>query len=284
MSPISITHADDGTPLANYRWEPNPASGAQAHGGGAASGGIYLLHGMSEYAGRYHALAEWLNARGWRVAAHDHRGHGRSGGARAGLRRAEDLVHDAQARLAAFANDLGQAPVLLGHSMGGLVAARLALDASVPLRGLILLSPALKLHLGPTTRQLLGGLARLAPGLPLPHRSLKPRLTHDQVAADTYARDALVNRRITPRLVQFIATEGPKVLARAHTLQTRTLLLVAGDDRVVDASGSRAFASAAPPGKVAMRWYEQAWHELLHESAEIARPVYGDLDTWLAGV
>lgn len=280
MSPISLTAADDGTPLANYRWDPAATTLARAGGGR----GVYILHGLSEYAGRYEALADWLTSRGWRVAAHDHRGHGRSGGRRAALRSANDLVHDAGQRLQAFTDELGTPPVVLGHSMGGLIAARLALDGATPLAGLVLLSPAFALHLGSLQRAALAGLARTLPGLPLAHRRARPQLTHDQVVADAYARDPLVNRWVTPRLAHFIATAGPAVVAQARQLQVRTLLLVAGDDRVVDAGGSRAFANAAPPGKVALRWYDQAWHELLHETAELARPVYADLDAWLAGV
>ncbi|MFU2068551.1 alpha/beta hydrolase, partial [Bordetella hinzii] len=72
MSPILLDPAlaGDGTPLARYRWPtPCPRPGAAA----------YILHGLGEHAGRHDRLARWLAARGWQVAAHDHRGHGRSG-------------------------------------------------------------------------------------------------------------------------------------------------------------------------------------------------------------
>ncbi len=41
-------------------------------------GVVQLVHGMSEYAGRYHEFAEYLNSRGYIVFADDHRGHGRT--------------------------------------------------------------------------------------------------------------------------------------------------------------------------------------------------------------
>ncbi|WP_376751092.1 serine aminopeptidase domain-containing protein, partial [Achromobacter mucicolens] len=94
--------APDGTPLANYSWPaapnvPPPIAGLEDSGArpetagpgmagpgmarpGKARPSIYLLHGLSEHAGRYDRLARWLTARGWDVGAHDHRGHGRSGG------------------------------------------------------------------------------------------------------------------------------------------------------------------------------------------------------------
>lgn len=41
-------------------------------------GVIQLLHGMSEYAGRYDEFARYFNSRGYIVFADDHRGHGRT--------------------------------------------------------------------------------------------------------------------------------------------------------------------------------------------------------------
>lgn len=277
-----MTDADDGIALANYRWQVSSRHTAPHRP--QVQRGVYILHGLSEYAGRYDALAGWLNSRGWDVAAHDHRGHGRSQGRRACLRQPDDLIRDAAQRLRAYAEQLGHPPILLGHSMGGLIAARLALQNDIPLSGLILLSPALGLHLGPVTRKLLHMLSIVTPHMRLRHRSHRPQLTHNQVAADTYARDPLVNKGVSPGLAQFIASEGPKVMQEAPRLQVRTLMLVAGDDRVVDPAACRAFFDAAPPGKIALRWYDQAWHELLHETPEIARAVYADIDAWLGGV
>lgn len=269
-----MTSAADGTAIATYRWAVSPSAGRR--------GAVYLLHGLSEYAGRYEHVAGWLNARGWQVGAHDHRGHGRSGGKRATLSRADDLMEDAEQQLAAYTQETGLKPVLLGHSMGGLVATLIAQRGKVELAGLVLASPALKLSLSPAQKLLLNILRPIAPKLRLPHFRRRPKLSHDQVVTDLYLQDPLVNRVITPRLAAFIEGSGPLAIRSAAGLRVRTLLLVAGDDQVVDSSGSREFANAAPPGKLALRWYDNAWHELLNESAEIATPVYADLDTWLA--
>jgi len=44
----------------------------------APCGVVQLLHGMSEYAGRYDAFARYMNSRGYIVFADDHRAHGRT--------------------------------------------------------------------------------------------------------------------------------------------------------------------------------------------------------------
>jgi len=274
LSPISTTAAPDGTELATYRWDSAAVDRR----------GVYILHGLSEYAGRYDRLARWLNARGWQVAAHDHRGHGRSGGRRAALRQADDLVADAVPQIAAFARELGRPPVLLGHSMGAAVAALIALRRLTALQGLVLCSPPFKVRVPRWLRAALNLLADVAPDLGLRHKLATPRLSHDKAAVAAYHADPLVNRALTGRLARFIDLGGREALERAPTLAVRTLLLVAGDDSVVDPAGSREFAERAPAGQLEMRWYDAAWHELFNETPELAAPVYADLENWLAAL
>lgn len=271
-----MTPAQDETLLASYRWAL-PA-------GVESRRGVYLLHGLSEYAGRYEHVAAWLNARGWDVAAHDHRGHGRSEGRRATLRRSDDLIVDAEQQIAAYAQVLGAPPVVLGHSMGGLIAAHVALRAKLELAGLVLCSPALRIAISRFQRSLLGALRAIAPSLPVPNNNRRAQLSHDQAVADAYATDPLVNRVITARLAAFIADYGPLAIAQAGDLRVRTLLMVAGADSLLDNTGSREFADRAPPGRLAVRWYDQAWHEILNESSQLAGPAYADLDAWLAEI
>src|SRR5690606_31688296 len=111
-----------------------------------------------------------------------------------------------------------------------------------------------------------------------------PRLSHDQAVVDSYLSDPMVTRVITARLAGFLANGGSAALSDAPTLRWRTLMLVAGDDQIVHAEDSRKFAHAAAPGKLALRWYDQAWHEVLNEAPEIANSVYADLDAWLTQI
>ncbi|VFR38889.1 Lysophospholipase; Monoglyceride lipase; putative [plant metagenome] len=274
LSPISMTDTPDGMQLACYRWEPDPAV---AHGRG-----IYMLHGLGEHAGRHDRLACWLADRGWQVAAHDHRGHGRSTGHRATLRHPDDLVEDAVRQLRAWSAELAQPPVLLGHSLGGLLAARIGLRGDLPLDGLVLASPPFQVTLPAWKTEALKLLANWAPDLRVGHGLRTLQISHDPIAVRAYYDDPLVHDRMTGKLARFIHDAGAQALADAPTLRWRTLLLVAGADAIVDPAGSRAFADHAPPGMLALRWYDRAWHELFNETPELAAPVYADLDHWLA--
>jgi alpha-beta hydrolase superfamily lysophospholipase len=269
-----MTTAPDGTQLAMHRWTPSETAGLVRRP-------AYLLHGLGEHAGRYDGLVRWLDERGWSVAAHDHRGHGRSSGKRGSLRHEEDLVLDAEHRLAEYARETGEPPLLIGHSLGALVAARIALRANVPLAGVVLSSPPFAIQLPGTQRLLLNMLGNMAPDLRVSTGLQASKLSHDQAVIDAYENDPLVHDRITARLARFIEQAGAASIAEAHTLTWRTLLLVSGADGIVDPAGSRRFADSAAPGKLALRWYPQGYHEIFNETPEFAEPVYADLQAWL---
>jgi len=266
--------ASDGENLAVYDW-PRPD---------APRATVLLVHGLGEHAGRYDALARHLGAWGYAVRGYDHYGHGESSGPRGGLpwdtRLLDDLtdiVDATRARMPA-----GQPLVLLGHSMGGLVAARFVALGLRPVDALVLSSPALDAGLGPVQKLLLATLQRIAPNLRVGNGLDAHYLSHDASVVRAYLADPLCHDRISARLARFIAEAGPATVARAAHWQVPTLLLWAGADRLVNPAGSRAFASAAPKERVQAHCFEPLYHELFNESPELAEPVLERLQHWLA--
>src|SRR4051794_21601302 len=86
---------------------------------------VLLSHGYGEHARRYDHVAERLNDEGAVVYAPDHWGHGRSQGERALAEDLEGAVEDLHLVAEQAAGDHPGLPVaLIGHSMGGLIAAR----------------------------------------------------------------------------------------------------------------------------------------------------------------
>lgn len=266
--------ASDGENLAVYDWPLPDAPRAT----------VLLVHGLGEHAGRYDALARHLGAWGYAVRGYDHYGHGESSGPRGGLpwdtRLLDDLtdiVDATRARMPA-----GQPLVLLGHSMGGLVAARFVALGIRPVDALVLSSPAFDAGLGPVQKLLLATLQRIAPNLRVGNGLDAHYLSHDASVVRAYLADPLCHDRISVRLARFIAEAGPATVARAAHWQVPTLLLWAGADRLVNPAGSRAFASAAPKERVQAHCFEPLYHELFNESPELAEPVLERLQHWLA--
>lgn len=265
---LSLSGAD-GTPLSVSDWLIDAPAGD----------GIVLMHGLGEHRGRYAHVARFFNDCGFSVRAYDHRGHGRSGGARGDVPDIETLAQDAKIAVDDFARNLSSPPLLLGHSMGGLFAAYFATRTLSPLRGLILSSPALRIRLSGTQKLLLQVLGAVAPGFGIPNGLDSKYLSHRQAVVDAYDSDPLVHPKISARLLRAMLQAIDFVQAHAPTLDVKTLLVVAGEDRLVDAAGSSEFFGRLAPGVGSMHKYPGLYHELFNEVE--AERVFGDIRAWI---
>lgn len=252
------------------------------------AGTALLVHGLGEHAGRYAHVASVLTGLGVAVRSWDQRGFGASGGARGAIPHPAALLDDTRLIFEALAAEACAAgdeatPFLIGHSMGGVVAARAATGGWITPRGLVLSSPALLTHATRAERVAAAVCARLVPNLAVPHRRLLDALSHDTAVSAAVRADALCHGRFTARLAHFILDAGAAALRDAHTFDVPTLLLVAGEDRLVDPAGARAFANAMPPGRCTLRWYDGLWHEVFNEQEPDRIRVLADLRAWVAG-
>ncbi len=279
---------DDGLPLHMRQWRK------PQDGGDATAGTVLIVHGLGEHIGRYSAVAARLNAAGYQVVGYDQRGHGESGGARGDVPDGEALQRDLARVIDALRADaeLARGPLLLlGHSMGGLVAARFVVGGLTansagalpawfrPVDGLILSSPALDPGLSGWQRlQLLLGLT-LAPHLAVGN-GLKPDwICRDPAVVRAYLADPLVHNRITPTLAKTFVEGGDLVRLHAPDWVLPTLLMWAGSDRCVLPEGSAEFAAAAPPAVVSAQCFAPLFHEIFNEPE--CGEVFARLEAWL---
>ncbi len=273
--PGPVGHCDtvpvsDGSRLFRRRW-PSQVAGR----------GVLLVHGLGEHSGRYRHLATWFNARGWDVCSYDQRGHGQTAGRRGVLPRPGVLLDDLGVVFADYASQFDTPPLLFGHSMGGLLAARAVLSGALQPAGLVLSSPALRTHEPGWLRVLAAMLARLWPSMPLRHGVQRAYLSRDARVVQACAEDPHCHTRITPRLADFIFRTGPACIDRAGMLGVQTLLLAAGEDRVVDPSGSRDFIAGASPAVLQGALLEGCYHEIFNEAEPVRSRVFARLGAWL---
>jgi alpha-beta hydrolase superfamily lysophospholipase len=247
----------DGTHLALRTWHP------------AASpvGTIVIAHGLGEHAGRYQRLADDFTSAGYVVRAADHRGHGASPGARGAVPAVESMRDDILEALDAARADSPGPLSLLGHSMGGAMAAWAMAHQPTAADALILSSPALLADLSPVQKLLMHTMRRLAPDVAIGNGLNANFLSHDRAVVEAYTSDPLVHDRITSRLAHAIMIAGESARAAAPRWATPTLLLYAGDDRFVNPRGSQEFASAAPASMVTARRFDTLYHEIFNEPA-----------------
>ncbi len=254
----------DGLALHLHTW-PEPAAPAR--------GSVLMVHGLGEHGGRYAHVAAHLTQAGWAVAGYDQRGHGRSGGPRGGMAGADSLLADLGLLIGHTRSRLPGPLVLLGHSMGGLVAGRYVAEGLSaqpapwwqPVDALVMSSPALDPGMGLALKLLLALAAPLLPNLALGNGLTPEWVCSDPAVVRAYVADPLNHDRVTPRLARFIVDGGAFVRRQAPGWRTPTLLLYAGADRCVAPRGSSAFAAAAPRAVLQSRRYDSLAHEIFNE-------------------
>ena len=271
---LSTFVASDGDNLAVQDWPLEP--------GQPLRGVVIVVHGLGEHAGRYDHVARRLNHWGFAVRGYDQYGHGESGGPRGGLTTdarllddLTDIVDSTRLRM-----KKGTPLILLGHSMGGLVAAAFVARAIRNADALVLSSPALDPGLNAFQKFLLRILPKIAPNLRIGNGLNASLISHDQAVVQDYRKDNLIHNQISARLARFIADAGVEVRAAATAWKVPTLLLYAGADALVNPNGSREFSASASPAVVTSRCFDALYHEIFNELD--AEPVFAELKAWLA--
>jgi alpha-beta hydrolase superfamily lysophospholipase len=103
-----------------------------------------IVHGYGEHAGRYAHVADALGQRGAVVYAADYPGHGNSEGERALIDDVDAFVVDTEQVVARAREDHPGLPlVLIGHSLGGVVATRYGQRHGDELAALVLSGPVI---------------------------------------------------------------------------------------------------------------------------------------------
>jgi len=221
---------------------------------------VVLVHGYGEHIGRYEHVAGVLVARGAVVYGPDHVGHGRSAGERvvvADFEAVVDDVHTVADR--ARAAHPGLPLVLIGHSMGGTIAARYAQRYGAELSGLVLSGPVLGRF--EAVEQLLA-LPEI-PDVPIDVSTL----SRDPAVGAAYAADELVwhgpFRRPTLAGWQRVLT----TIGSGPPLGDLPVLWVHGeDDRLVPLSGTRPGIEQLGARNLVERIYPGARHEVFNET------------------
>ncbi|MFI9340666.1 lysophospholipase [Streptomyces sp. NPDC052773] len=242
-----------------------------------------VVHGYGEHIGRYAELAGVLTAHGAAVFGPDHIGHGRSAGERVVIEDFEDVVGDVHtvARLARSAHpDVPM--VMIGHSMGGLIAARYAQRYGAGLAALVLSGPVIGTWETPARL-----LAHEAAHGEIPDIPISPAaLSRDPAVAAAYAADPLVwhGPMKRPTLRAFVRTLED--VAEGGDVSPLPLLwLHGGDDRLVPLVGSRTGVERLSGGATTERIFPGARHEVFHETnrAEAFAEVKAFVDRVLGG-
>jgi WS/DGAT/MGAT family acyltransferase len=240
---------------------------------------VVIAHGYGEHALRYDEVARELVKAGAAVYAPDHIGHGASDGERALVESIEDIVDDVEAVFARAVADHPDLPlVLVGHSMGGMIATRYAQRHGDQLAALVLSGPAIGGN--PDFEALLGMD-------PIPEIPIDPEaLSRDAAVQQAYAEDPLVYHGPFQRatLEGLFAAIG--AIAEGPGLGGLPTIWVHGsEDQIVPLVHTRDAIERIRGDNFEEHIYEGARHEVFNETnkSEVFGDVIGFIQRALAG-
>lgn len=243
---------------------------------------VLIAHGYAEHLGRYAHVAAALNDSGYSVYAVDHWGHGKSDGER-GFVPAFSVFLDGIDALLAEAKSTypGKKRFLIGHSMGGLVAANYLIERQGEFAGAVLSGPSIKAVEEPPAAVLFIGrvLSKLAPKAGL--ISLDANLvSRDAKVVSDYVGDPLVYKgKISARLGAEMFNAMAIVGKNASKLSLPLLILHGGADGLTSPEGSKMLNERAASRDKTLKIYDGFFHEIFNDPGK--EGVFADVIHWL---
>ena len=246
---------------------------------------VVFIHGLSEHSGRYEYQAEDLSKSGFNVYAFDNIGHGLSSGRRGFVNSFQDYLKILDQFVSFALKESGEkAAFLIGHSLGGLIAASYALqDGASGVKGVVLSSPALALSSGikPCIFEelLIKALSIIWPTLELSNRLDPYLLSRDKTVVQNYIADSLIFRIITPRLFTEIQHAQNRLFEKARLFTMPCLMLSGKADKITQPESLLKFHGLIASKNKAIKLYECLYHEILNEPEKDS--ILADLKQWL---
>lgn len=219
-----------------------------------------LVHGYGEHIGRYEHVATALVDAGGAVYGLDHQGHGRSGGEPVAISDFAPLVEDVDNLVSQASEVYAELPiVMVGHSMGGMIAARYGQVHGDRLAALVLSGPAIG---DASTFDALAAMDEI-PEIPIDPSVL----SRDDSVGAAYASDDLVwHGTFKKQTVQAFA-DMIRTINDGGTVGSLPLMWIHGeDDQLVPMVGSaKGIDKLAGPNTV-RKTYPGARHEVFNET------------------
>ncbi len=235
--------------------------------GPAARHSLLFQHGACEHGGRYAEFARAATSAGWRVLIPDLRGHGLSTGCRVYVRSFDDYLADVRLLCRHFSLD-PRHTVFVGHSLGGLIVARLLEiqgDAAV---AACLLSPylGLQIHIDRFTWLMGKILSQVWPRYRFRSRVRAVDLSQDQNYLEERRKDLLIQRSLTAGWFFAVQRALKQVHDQASQFQSPLLVLQSDPDHVVNPQATRQWFQTVGSADRTLELMPNHFHELLQET------------------
>ena len=260
----------EGLKIFTRSWQP----------AGKPRGVMILIHGFNSHSGYMTWAAEQFAARGLACYALDLRGRGKSEGERFYVEKFADYLEDVDGLVRRARSENPGLPVfVLGHSVGGVIAASYVFEHQNEIAGLISESFAYDVGLPDAAALLLKGISHLAPHLHV--YTLKNEIfSRDPDVVARMNNDPLIEKESQP------AETSAEVLRAAARLTDNfpkfklPLLILHGTaDKATRPAGSQRFYDLAGSKDKTLKLYDGGFHDLLNDVDK--EVVMADIQSWI---
>jgi alpha-beta hydrolase superfamily lysophospholipase len=211
---------------------------------------LLWLHGAFEHCGHYEDARRYFTNLGWGNLFFDLRGHGKSGGKRIFLADFEHYLQDINSIYNAFRMQIKGPLILVGHSMGGLVAIRYLQwsKAAAPLRHCIVTAPFLGIAVEiPAWKSFLSKLiVGWLPGLSMPNGLEAKWLSHNPEYVRRYETDPLVFKNATAGWFEQMLKNHQLAFQEIPNIRTALDIFIAEEDKIVSNNAIELFFERLP--------------------------------------
>ena len=243
---------------------------------------IILAHGYDEHSGRYGYFADHCVNNGFAIYALDHWGHGKSSG-KNGFVPDFSVYHDGLDALIAHlpADNRALPLILVGHSLGGLIAATYLLKNQSRFAAAVLSGPAIKPTEQPSLLMtwLSKFLSKAAPEMGVLALDANG-ISRDPKVVEDYLADPLVSgSKISARLAAEMMANMELIQSEAVKITIPILLLHGEKDRLTAPEGSVFLHERVGSQKKMLKIYPGLFHEIFNEPEKDA--VLKDMIEWI---
>jgi len=249
---------------------------------GKATAVLLLVHGLFEHSGRYMHMMNYFVPRGYSFYMFDQRGHGKSAGKPGYVEKFSYYLDDLKTfyDLVRHENPLSKI-FLVGHSIGGLIAAKYSLEHQKEFDGLIISGGTFQPGSSASRYQIfLGRLLSVC----APYVGISPldasAISSDKYVVEAYVKDPLIYRgKITARVGIELLDAMEDFRSRMCDLFMPILIMSGTNDYLSNPKYSRILFENINSKDKTLKYYDGFYHEIFNEPGR--ETVFIDMEHWL---
>ena len=248
---------------------------------------LVVQHGFGEHCGRYQNVVQEFDRTETAIFALDSRGHGKTGGKRGHVDQFQLYVDDLADLIRLAREKTGfEKVILLGHSLGGVIALQYALEGTNEsnLVALIVSAPAVEVQMDfeKRVKKFIGqALANFSPATTVDANLDLSFLSHDQSVIEAYRNDPLVHGKISFQMGKNMFSVGESIYQKVNHLTIPVYIFHGAADQIAAPRGSEKVFSLLTTGRKKLHIYDGLYHETMNELSPHKEEVLHDLREWI---